>query len=347
MAGNKRRKHQRGVVLILVLFIISGLSLVSIELNRTVLLDHIFSLTSRSILVSKPLLNTCETLAALFLVRKEQTTEESETIANFAYTQKEFSEFTNIYNEQLKSGTISIQLEDENARFPLKALFADDSAGVQKAETYRLMFERILSFLLIQHGYEGSYDAAKICAQEFLDGLLSWGGESSLSSEARAWYLEQEPLYFPPFRPPENMAELLLIYWPSVERELAQRVIWGSGDMPGLADCCTLWSTGPLNINTLHPAVVYGFVDNYAIASEFVEGFLRLRANQGERLTPGWYRAIFESYGISLPSKQIMSEQSRWYRITSEAGIGVRRLRCVSVGWLTKSYMQWVTRFLF
>lgn len=347
LAGNKKRKRQRGVVLILVLFIISGLSLVSIELNKTVLLDHIFSLTSRSILVSKPLLNTCETLAALFLIRKEQTTEESEYIANFAYTQKEFSQFVDIYNEQLKSGTIRIKLEDENARFPIKAMFAEDSAGAQKAEIYQQMFERILIALLIQHGYEGGIDAAKLCAREFLESLLCWGGETSLSSEARAWYLEHDPPYLPPFRPPENMAELLLLYWPSVDSELAKRVISGTEDIPGLTDCCTLWSTGPLNINTVHPAVIYGFVDNDAVASAFVETFMRMRANQEERLAPGWYRTIFESYGIALPSTLVMSEQSRWYRVTSEAGIGVRRLRSVSVGWITKSYMQWVVRFLY
>ena len=346
MAGNERRKRQRGVVLILVLFIISGLSLVSIELNRTILLDHVFSLTSRSILASKPLLNSCETLAALFLVRKEQANGENERIASFAHTQNEFSLFVNMYNDQLKSGSIRISLEDENSRFPLKALYAEGSAGTQKAEICRLMFERMLSFLLLRHGYEGSHDAARLCAREFLDGLLSWGGETPLSTEARAWYLEREPLYFPPFRPPESMAELLLIHWPSINHELARRVITGSGDIPGLADCCTLWSTGPLNINTLQPAVVYGFVDNSAVASEFVDTFLRLRAHQGEEAIPGWYRAVFESYGIALPSKLILSEQSRWRRVTSEAGTGARRLRCVSVGWLTKSYMQWVTRFL-
>lgn len=324
----------------------TGLSLVSIELNRTVLLDHVFSLTSRSILVSKPLLNSCETVAALFLVRREQAGGESESIASLASTQKDFSEFVNEYNKQLKSGEIRISLEDENSRFPLKALYAEGAAGTQKAELHRLMFERMLSFLLLRHGYEGNHDAAKLCAREFLDGLLSWGGETPLSAEARAWYLEREPLYFPPFRPPESMSELLLIHWPSVRRELARRVIEGSGDLPGLADCCTLWSTGPLNINTLQPAVVYGFVDNSAVASEFVDNFLRLRAHQGESSAPGWYRAVFESYGIALPSTLIMSEQSRWRRVTSEAGTGVRRLRCVSIGWLTKSYMQWVTRFL-
>lgn len=347
MAGNKRRRRQRGVVLILVLFIISGLALVSIELNRTVLLDHIFSLTSRSILVSKPLLNTCETIAAIFLVRKEQTKEGNEGIANFAYTQKEFSEFVSIYNKQLKSGTIHVSLEDENSRFPLRALHAEGTTGVQKAQIYRRMFERILTFLLIRHGYEGGNDAARFCAQEFLENLLIWSGEISLSAEARAEYLAREPPYFPPFRPPESMAELLQISWPSVNRELARRVISGSGEIPGLTDCCTLWSTGPLNINTLQPAVIYGFVDNSAIASQFVDSFLRQRADQGETLIPGWYKAIFESYGIALPPALVISEQSRWYRVTSEAGIGVRRLRCVSIGWITKSYMQWVTRFLF
>ncbi len=285
-------------------------------------------------------------MAALFLVRKEQANGENERIASFAHTQNEFSLFVNMYNDQLKSGSIRISLEDENSRFPLKALYAEGSAGTQKAEICRLMFERMLSFLLLRHGYEGSHDAARLCAREFLDGLLSWGGETPLSTEARAWYLEREPLYFPPFRPPESMAELLLIHWPSINHELARRVITGSGDIPGLADCCTLWSTGPLNINTLQPAVVYGFVDNSAVASEFVETFLRLRANQGEEAIPGWYRAVFESYGIALPSTLILSEQSRWRRVTSEAGTGARRLRCVSVGWLTKSYMQWVTRFL-
>ena len=347
MAGNNKRKRERGVVLILVLFMIAGLSLVSIEMNKTVLLDHVFSLTSRSILASKSLLSSCETLAALFIIKKEQSLEESEYTVNFTYTLKEFAEFVKVYNEQLKHGIIDIKLEDENARFPLNAIYTTDSAGTQKAETYRQMFERLLSFLLLRHGYEGGYDAANLCAKEFVEALLSWGGETSLSTEARAWYWERNPMYLPPLRPPESMAELLLLYWPGVSREMARRVVLGTDEVPGLKDCCTLWSMGPININTMHQAVVYGFVDNSAIAHEFVNTFMRMRREHGERRPQGWYRAVFESYGVSLPSSLVLSEQTRWYRVTSEAGIGARRLRCVSIGWITKSYIQWVKRYFF
>ena len=41
MAG-KKKHYEKGAVLIIVLFIISGLAVVSVELNRNVLLDHAF-----------------------------------------------------------------------------------------------------------------------------------------------------------------------------------------------------------------------------------------------------------------------------------------------------------------
>ena len=61
--GTFFKDKRRGAVLILVLFVLTGLSVLTVEFSRDILLDHAMSTSTRSILAAKPLMESGERLA--------------------------------------------------------------------------------------------------------------------------------------------------------------------------------------------------------------------------------------------------------------------------------------------
>ncbi len=347
MAGPmKNRRSQKGAVLILVLFMLSGLAVLSVDLNRDVLLDHVFSSTTRASLTAKPLLASAEVLTALFLVRRNQTAseggstegEESPALRNLA-----FQAFLDQYNNLLARGSIHIELEDENSRLPLAALFPKYAADRSRARSVGRILGRLVTLLLLRHGYDGDAVAARSRAEDYVTQLLAWGGEGALTGEARTWY-RNKAVCWPPGRPPESPDELLLVYWPGVEPALARRVIAGGPDDPGLLDLVSIWSTGPMNINTLKTAVLAALPAAPLHAPAFASAVETARGAQGETLRNNWHRDIFAAWDVPIPGASVLSAASRWFRIRVAAGQGASLLRMESVGWLTNTCMEWVAR---
>ena len=67
--GTFFKDRRRGAVLILVLFVLTGLS---VEYSRDILLDHAMSASTRSILAAKPLMESGERLATAVLTRNSE-----------------------------------------------------------------------------------------------------------------------------------------------------------------------------------------------------------------------------------------------------------------------------------
>lgn len=70
--GTFFKDKRRGAVLILVLFVLTGLSVLTVEFNRDILLDHAMSTSTRSILAAKPLMESGERLATAVLTRNSE-----------------------------------------------------------------------------------------------------------------------------------------------------------------------------------------------------------------------------------------------------------------------------------
>lgn len=344
--SNKRHRSEKGAVLIMVLFIIAGLAVVSVDMNRNVLLDYAFARTTEAGAASKLLLKNAETLAAFFLVRdfqKEKTEPGNESLDS---VRGRFREWLEAYNDILEKWDMEIDLDDENSRFPLKVLFSTSRADKTRAETYAIMFERMLAGLLAAHGFDGGEDAARICARRYLEQLLAWGGQKMLTEEAVKWYVSQDPAYYPPGRAPESYAELAMVYWPDVDAALARNTILGTADLPGLADSCSLWATGPINVNTMKTAVGWGFCDTLNQGQAFMRDFEKARAGRGDWLPSGWQNEIFAAHGIVSPPARIISDRSRWYRIRSRLKMGLAQTSGEAVGWINKTQMTWAARAL-
>lgn len=345
MAG-RTKPSEKGAVLIIVLFIIAGLAVVSVDMSRNVLLDHAFSLTAEAGLGSRPLLKSGETIAANFIVRefqKEKKEPGDECMASFL---GRFREWQAEYSSRLRRWELEIEIEDENSRFPLRGIFPAYGYQKSRAAFYRQMLERILAYLLVQHGYGEGEDAARVAARHYIEQLMAWGGQGLLSNEAVKWYLSREPACYPPLRAPESLGELALVYWPDVDEAMARNVLLGAPGLPGLAQNCSLWTSGPINLNTMRTVVGWGFCATMSKAESFMADFGRARANQGDWLKPSWHMDVFSAHSIDSPPARTVGSSSRWYRVRVTAKLGSAQNRSEAVGWINKTQMTWVSRAL-
>lgn len=332
-------------MLILVLFIMAGLAVVCADLSKNVLLDHAFSQGSRACLAAKPVLASGEAIAAHFLVREFQRQGiDKRSNESFAAFSSRFGETADEYSRQLGKFELEMELEDENSRFPLRALFPERGANRAKATYYSELLQRILVALMLEHGYDGGEDEARMSARRFVSSLLNWGGEGRPTNEAIRWYVSQDPPVFPPGRAPESLAEILLVYWPGEEADFTRRVLLGDAGKPGLLENCSVWSRGPMNLNTIRTVPGWGLASSSQQGRLFMEDLEAARNAQGEELKPGWHLDIFSAYGISVPPPSILSTRSRWYRVRIRTRQGAAVNSSELVGWISKTGLTWVSR---
>lgn len=329
-------------MLIIVLFILTALAIISLDLNRNTLLDHAFSHSVRASLAAKPLLASAENLAAHFLVRDFQNS--PEIPESMQSKNRRLADWLADSDATIRQAGLKISVEDENGRFPLRAIFPESSSEKIRAERYIEILENMIAHLLVLHGYKKGENAARADARSFISELQAWGGQKAPSDEAMRWYLSRNPPYIPPRRPPESLAELGLIYWPDVEEELAKKVLLGDSEKQGLAENCSLWSRGPLNINSIGTVTGWGLSSNFQTALALMEDLEAERRRRGDQLPPGWENDIFSARGIIRPPANILSNFSRWYRVKSSVQNGAAKTGMESVGWLDKSHINWICR---
>lgn len=331
---------ERGAVLILVLFVLTGLAVLTVEFSRDTLLDRALSTTTSSILASKLLLESGEQLAARVLIRNNQQ-------ALPDHPRKEWGHFPwllQTLSAQLRGSELSGFIEDENGFFPVNALFYERASEKLRAEQYADLFARLLAVLMLRHGFEGDMLAARQHAENFVASLRQWGGAAPLDETSRRWYLTQKPVYLPPGRPPQSLDEFLLLHWPDVDPVWARQVLLGGAGLPGLLENLTLWSRGPMNINTLRPVVLAALVTDPAQAKAFVDAIARYRDDPDNNLDEDWYDGIFSAHSVARLPSDMLDIRSRWFRVHLTARQGARENRLTAVGWVTNTYMNWQYR---
>ena len=269
--GTFFKDKRRGAVLILVLFVLTGLSVLTVEFSRDILLDHAMSTSTRSILAAKPLMESGERLATAVLTR-------------------------------------------------------------------------LLAGLMRVHGYAGGPDNALALAKEYVDSLRQWGGQTETDQDTLKWYLTQTPRYLPPGRPLLAPEEILLVRWPHVEQEWGRDVLRGTKELPGLLETLTIWTQGPMNMNTLQPAVLSALVRDERQARPFVNAVLHYRDNPDNDLGENWYKELLSAYDVPALPNGCLDVRSRWYRLNLTVRQGARKNTLTSVGWVTHEYVTWEYR---
>lgn len=336
------KKEQQGAVLVLVLFVLAGLAVLTVEFNKDVLLDHALSVSTRSILTSRSLLQSGEQMAMAILL-------ENSVKGNPDHLHEEWANFNKqllLLSKELQSGDISGNITDENSRFPLNALFYEKESERSRAEAFARILKRLLVGLMRLHGYSGSIDNAGRAAEDFILSLQEWTGQAPVSERSLRWYRQQTPRYLPPGRHFVSPEELLLVYWPDVDEKWSRTVLKGEGNKPGLIELVTTLSRGPLNINTVVPSVLAALVDDEHQAKAFVTAILTYRENRDNDFSDNWYSDIASRYGADVAGlpKDCLDVRSRWYRVEVTVQTGARKNTLTSIGWVTQEYLTWEYR---
>lgn len=91
--------------------------------------------------------------------------------------------------------------------------------------------------------------------------------------------------------------------WPHVEQEWGRDVLRGTKELPGLLETLTIWTQGPMNMNTLQPAVLSALVRDERQARPFVNAVLHYRDNPDNDLGENWYKDLLSAYDVpALPN---------------------------------------------
>ncbi len=339
--------EQRGVVLVIVLVILAGMTLMLAGIVRLTLTGHSSSLVGRVTLGAKPLFVSAEKMAAgLLLANHAEATPDT---MHEAWAES-FPVLVQGISSGLESAELAGRITDESARFPLPAMFARSAKEEVLAQKYTEIFVRLTARLLVMHGVVYADSIALEKAKVFAEAILRWGGDRRVQPDPGEWqgYLEGTPSRISPGTRLLSTSELLLVHWKGVGQEQARRVILGGPRGPGLVDLVTVWGMGPMNINTLKPFLVHALIPDPGAASEFVSYVRQYRDNPENELKGLWYKeaALGSVDGSHRFPFACLGESSRYFRVeltvrygAAEArGIGVCRVRNDHVQWLARNY---------
>ena len=142
--GTFFKDKRRGAVLILVLFVLTGLSVLTVEFSRDILLDHAMSTSTRSILAAKPLMESGERLATAVLTRNSEAGTPDHVREDWGL----FGLGLERLSAELPGADLSGSIEDENSRFPINAIFYEREADRARAEAFADILTRLRAGLM-------------------------------------------------------------------------------------------------------------------------------------------------------------------------------------------------------
>ena len=333
----------RGAVLVIVLIVLSALSLLAVEFSRYAFLDHALSVSTRSVLSSKLLAESAEQFAATILVDHYNKEQKEDTLP---LDLQQMDIIWSQFSEEFRVAEFEGQIRDENSRFPLNRIFHSLIADKSRAESAQQILQRILGYLLEQHGYDGGELERQTLVEGLTKSIMQWGGGLAIESEDLLWYLEQDIIRLPPERPFISPQELWILHWPDISEELQSRVLLGNERIPGLLDLITVWSTGPMNINTLEPIVVGALPSDTNTSIDFATAILQARADENTLTNPDWYDKIFEQHGGIVLPIGLIDSRTRVYRLSLNLGVGARKTRLLSIGNVSYTKINWKYRII-
>ena len=340
MYSNRSAGKESGAVLILVLIVLAGLAVLAVEFNRDALQDHMLSVSSRSILNSRPLLDAGELAAESALCGP--LSEEKFDDGRAAW--EHLDEGLALLSRELKSGELSGKLEDEHSFFPLRSLFPTRKTDRQRAESCQRIFVRLVSRELLKFGAVEDEMQAEELAEAFRDSLMQWSGLLAVDKVSQEWYLQQIPRRLPPGRPPFSLEELLLVRWPGLDPEKARLVLAGTEEQPGLLRLFSAVAPGPMNIDTLHLDVVEALPLDRQQGKQLALQVAEIRRYPEKLAVSDWYKELFEMYEVPPFPSGCVEKGSRWYRLTQKARVGGRENIRISIGWIGSREVRWEYR---
>lgn len=163
-------------------------------------------------------------------------------------------------------------------------------------------------------------------ADSLLDSLQDWLDEDdrvSRSGAENAFYKSLSKAYACRNGPLATVDELLLV------KGFDPRIVYGTGNTPGLSALVTVFGAGPININTAPAEILEALSDR--VDADTAKQWAAFRENPDHDLTrPDWYRRVAALKSVALDPSLITTRSELFaIRCTAELTGFARRIRAV------------------
>ncbi|SHJ27743.1 general secretion pathway protein GspK [Halodesulfovibrio aestuarii] len=315
---------EQGAIIIIILLVLVILSFLAMELSKETLIDHTSSAVVKSSIAGNALCDSGRLLAKEILITDLK---ESSGDYNFEAWGSFDSELKEI-SKELVSGSLSGEITDENALFPINKLALLDQNTKQQTEQYQAIFLRMLKTLCTD------LDITSGTPEDLMTSIRIWQGEElARASEDDTWYLAQETAYTRTKKPFRSPSEILLLYWPNAQKGDLEKLYYGTDAIKGLRDLITVWGRGPINMNTACDALVYATPSSDEHEEEFLAQATAYRNDPANNFETAWYLNTAKLCGIQekdIPN-EILSFKTNTFRVNLTAQIGSAHKREVII----------------
>jgi type II secretory pathway component PulK len=284
------RQRERGIALLVVLFVLLLSTILALEIKSSAALHMRLAKTKRDdFLMRQAMRGHLEVLKQVLLADREKN--ENETLDDLwmdtKYTSlqelpeemEETEEAEEPEPTSSEDSEVTARVEDEARKFNLHNL-------VVESDALRAHWEEVFLRLVVlyREEYDQEYRVSRSDAEALLRNLKEWLKRPDSDQEVpRPATTDEKKILITPdeLLMVEGFTREILYDVPLPEDDRTEET---GAEVPGLCRFLTLWSTGPVNLNTAEPALVYAmFTDG---DRDLAERFLEWR-NQDSDETAG------------------------------------------------------------
>lgn len=270
-----------GSVLIPVMMIMLLLAYLGLRVSREIAVDYAGAAYLRSTVEAGDALDYGEFVARNVLLDDLQaSTAVDSLLEDWANPEEAFKKAT----EALALGELGGGITDEQGLLPINQMRVMAARDEKAAKGYQYIFLVLTQTLMDRYGVEGD-------PQKLLRSVLYWIGDKVDGGGDDGWYGGQDSPYARGkdfFTSPD---ELALVRFEDVEPEDWHRILFGENGGPGLADYISVWSQGPINMNTAPEAIVRAIAGGGARGTTYWIDVRDYRTNERHALNGSWHLA--------------------------------------------------------
>lgn len=306
--------NHRGMALLLVLAVVSLLSVVIIQFNKSMRLSLTESVHYQDRQMLRSMTDSGIDIAVAVLHTDRLLDEYDTLLENWAIL--EADPFTDMF----ANGEMQVTITDLSGRFPINSLVSvvQEGQNQQGSEVEGPTPEqgRELLFRLLTSGDFAIEDDAQ--AREIVDSLVDWldsDDEESTYGAESSYYQSLEKPYLPRNGKCIYTDELLLV------KGVSKELLYGTDEKKGLSEYINVFSEkNGININTAPPLIIQILDDRISIEdSELLDEFRR-DENSAEALqNKDWYRAVSGWPGDIVIDEKLLSVTSNYFLVSAQA----------------------------
>ncbi|NJB68761.1 general secretion pathway protein K [Desulfobaculum xiamenense] len=319
------RHDERGVVAVMVLFVLAVAAFLVMEMTYGVRVEHAGSVWFRDMVHARWLAEgglewACARIRA-----------DGGTPDHFGEDWNKLSELSEAFSDAFRTGSVECSIEDETGKFPINALALVTDKDIEQGKGVAGVFLRLLDVLGRERGLQLDIKERRevlVRVKDWIDAdtVRSAGGTGGTGPES-ADYTGVSPKYSPPNRPMRTLDELLLIPMPKKIGLALKSVL----ELDAVSRLFTVQDTGgKININTAPKALLMALVSDEKMREPFRDAVLEYRADPDNDLGGTWYRERDNmgnvAYAPMLPDCLGVMARVYFVRVEAHSGMAVRRL---------------------